>query len=104
MDKVVRDGKVAVLVSPGFGAGWSTWNPRHPECLFDPDIVAAVEREASVGEIESIAGSKWGDWFYPGGASDLEIEWVEQGTSFEIHEYHGSESLRERDSVEWTTA
>ena len=26
MDKVIRDGKVAVLYSPGFGAGWSTWS------------------------------------------------------------------------------
>ena len=26
IEKVVRDGKVAVLVSPGYGAGWSTWN------------------------------------------------------------------------------
>ena len=24
-DKVIRDGKVAVIISPGFGAGWSTW-------------------------------------------------------------------------------
>src|SRR6478609_2455061 len=23
--KVIRDGMVAVIVSPGFGAGWSTW-------------------------------------------------------------------------------
>ena len=25
MEKVIRDGKVAVLYSPGYGAGWSTW-------------------------------------------------------------------------------
>ena len=26
MEKIIRDGKVAVAVSYGFGAGWSTWN------------------------------------------------------------------------------
>jgi len=24
-DRVIRDGRVAVVYSPGFGAGWSTW-------------------------------------------------------------------------------
>jgi hypothetical protein len=26
MEKVIRDGKVAVLYSPGYGAGWYSWN------------------------------------------------------------------------------
>ena len=26
MTKCIRDGKVAILYSPGYGAGWSTWN------------------------------------------------------------------------------
>ena len=26
MQKVIRDGKVAVLYSPGYGAGWYTWS------------------------------------------------------------------------------
>ena len=30
MEKIVRDGKVAVAVSYGFGAGWSTWNEVNP--------------------------------------------------------------------------
>ena len=25
MEKYIKDGKVGVLVSPGYGAGWSTW-------------------------------------------------------------------------------
>ena len=41
MNKVIRDGKVAVVVSPGFGAGWSTWAFRGEEdyrdfMMFDP--------------------------------------------------------------------
>ena len=26
MNKIEKDGNVAVLYSPGYGAGWSTWN------------------------------------------------------------------------------
>jgi len=39
MTKYIRDGKVAVLYSPGFGAGWSTWNDdeyRMSQPNFDP--------------------------------------------------------------------
>ena len=38
-DRVIRDGLVAVVYSPGFGAGWYTWNLESPEILFDPNIV-----------------------------------------------------------------
>ena len=43
-ERVVRDGRVAVLVSPGFGAGWSTWADRElrERLLFDPEVVAWV--------------------------------------------------------------
>jgi hypothetical protein len=43
LKKVIRDGKVAVLYSPGFGAGWYSWNSSVPQCLFSPEIVAMVE-------------------------------------------------------------
>ena len=43
MDKVVRDGKVAVLISQGFGAGWYSWNSNE-QLLFSPKIVEMVEQ------------------------------------------------------------
>ena len=36
IEKLSQDGKVAVLYSPGFGAGWYTWNMTVPQILFDP--------------------------------------------------------------------
>jgi hypothetical protein len=45
MNKLIRDGLVAVLYSPGFGAGWYSWNSEHPEILFDPALVELVEQE-----------------------------------------------------------
>lgn len=35
MEKVIKDGKVALLIS---GTGWSTWN-ESDEMLYDPTIV-----------------------------------------------------------------
>lgn len=54
--RVVRDGKVAVLVSPGYGAGWSTWAAGE-EVMFCPEIVAAVEAKKTLDEICAIGCS-----------------------------------------------
>ena len=44
MTKYIRDGEVAVLYSPGYGAGWSTWaeGSEREQLLYDPDIVQLV--------------------------------------------------------------
>lgn len=89
--KLERDGKVAVLVSPGFGAGWSTWNDGE-ECVFDPEMAQAV-LDGHHSKAEAIAKRKYPD-HYTGGVEDLVVQWVDKGNRFEIHEYDGSESLR----------
>jgi hypothetical protein len=112
MNKVIRDGKVAVVVSPGFGAGWSTWaTARGGEdgedvtgfMLFDPTLVDMVERGALAEEIETYVTSMYSD-VYCGGADDLTIQWLPVGTAFRIHEYDGSESVEIRDDIQWTIA
>ena len=108
MNKVIRDGKVAVLVSPGFGAGWSTWSYVGEEdyrnfMLFDPTLVDMVERGASAETIETYVTSMYPD-VYCGGADDLTIQWLPVGTAFRIHEYDGSESVEIRDDIKWTIA
>ena len=45
MEKVIRNGLVAVLYSPGYGAGWFSWNPGHQELLFHPKLVEMVEQK-----------------------------------------------------------
>lgn len=87
-DRVVRDGKVAVLVSPGFGAGWSTWADEDG-AVFAPDVVAWVE----AGKPEIDEDEVFGHYGYVGGLHDVQIEWVPVGTRFTIDEYDGSESL-----------
>lgn len=99
MKKVIRDGKVAVLYSPGYGAGWSTWNPDFPYCLFDPKLVALVETLGGPEgykvkkKLVDTAQKLYGKEFYAGAASSLQIAWVPQGAKFRIHEYDGSETV-----------
>lgn len=105
MEKVVRDGKVAVLYSPGFGAGWSTWgeDELRERLLFDPEVVAWVEG-GKVGSLPDLEAKYGVDHFYDGGASDLEIRWVPLGVRFRVHEYDGSESVVLFDEDDWVTA
>ena len=100
MEKVIRDGKVAVLYSPGYGAGWYSWNTNHPECLFDPNVVAMVEA-GQHDQIEAYCKTAYGTDLYPGGAEQLKIEWLPVGTLFKIQEYDGHESIEYQDSPGW---
>ena len=88
--KVVRDGEVAVLVSPCFGAGWSTRADDAEAAVFAPDVVAWVEagKPADVDVDEA-----FGHYGYLGGLHDVRIEWLPVGTWFYIDEYDGAESL-----------
>ena len=103
MKRLTINGLTAVLVSPGFGAGWSTWNPEVPEILFDPDIAKLVDEGASVEQIVDVALEKY-PTAYLGGAEDLIVEWVPVGSQFRISEYDGSETLECRDAMQWFSA
>ena len=110
--KVIRDGKVAVLYSPGFGAGWSTWN-MYPEgqdsplseLLFDPVIVDFVlnKSENWVEGVLAYCSIAYPD-AYTGGVPGLKVEWIASGTQFFIGEYDGSESIVVNVETDWITA
>ncbi len=97
--KVIRNGKIAVAISPGFGAGWSTWNEISP---FEPEVIKMIE-EGRQSEITTewclkelgIKGQ------YCGGADDLQIVWIPQGVSFSIGEYDGSEIIYRSDDLKY---
>lgn len=100
MKKVIRDGKVAVIISPGFGAGFVSWN--NEISPFEPKVISMIEADRQ-GEItqewcEKELGIKN---VYCGGADDLEIEWVKEGEKFSINEYDGSESLYIESELEY---
>jgi len=107
MEKLMQDGKVAVIYSPGFGGGWSTWNWSHPDCVFDRDIAELVLDRADPREIERVAQAKWGqndNYFFSGAAEELRVMWLEEGTRFEIREYDGNETVVTKHDIEWLTA
>lgn len=92
VEKVERNGKVAVIVSPGFGAGWSTWADRQDAAVFAPDVVEWIEAGKPYDlTLRVKLGEKYG---YTGGLDDVEITWLPKGTQFVIDEYDGSETLR----------
>lgn len=104
MKKFIRDGHVAVLYSPGFGAGWFTWNTQFPECIFDVEIVEMIQNHVSWQEIADFAEKKYGEEFCSRGAKDLRIMWLKEGTEFIIDEYDGSESIRTKEIMDWIQA
>ncbi len=88
-----EEGQVGVLISPGFGAGWSTWCSDHAEALvFDSRLVDYVLLNGNAG-LGDYALSLGYD-SYMGGADDVEVIWVDAGTRFVIEEYDRSESIR----------
>lgn len=103
--KVVRDGKVAVLVSPGYGAGWSTWGGDAAAKMYCPELVAAVEANEPHEALKAIAARLFPTATeYDGGLRQLRVEWVPVGTRFHIHEYDGSETLKTDSDVPWEVA
>ena len=102
INKLIRNGQVAVLYSPGFGAGWSTWNREWPEIIFDPAIVEFVEKD-QWAELATYVGVKY-TGIYTGGMAQLTVQWVPQGSLFKINEYDGAESIELKESDDWITA
>jgi len=87
-----EQGQVAVLISPGFGAGWSTWSGEHAEAMiFDSRLVDYVLLNDTIGLGEYAQSLGYDS--YMGGAEDVEVIWVDAGTRFVIEEYDGSESI-----------
>ncbi len=111
MEKVIKDGKVAILYAPGYGAGWTTWNKEHPELMFDPAVVHFLEAltEDNANDIwhkiEEYMILKYPDVYVSiSSIQDLEIVWLPVGTHFVIDEHDGNESIQLRDTIKWSVA
>ena len=102
--KVVRDGKVAVLYSPGFGAGWYSWErgTYGEEIIFDPMMVKYVE-EDRYNDLQQYVAMRYPD-AYTGGLADLTVAWISEGTLFRIDEYDGNESIETMADSTWIKA
>jgi len=98
MEKLYNDkGQVAVAVSKGYGAGWSSWSDINPmdkqynELFLKGDIEAVKELAERNNEFSN-------------GAKNVELIWLDPETKFIIDEYDGSESLRILEKINYYTA
>lgn len=103
MEKYLKAGRVAVVYSPGFGAGWYTWNKEYPDMIFDPVMVHYVLEE-KFDEARTYATLKWPEAYIGSNVDDLQVEWVHEGQMFKINEYDGNESIELKDSDQWIVA
>jgi hypothetical protein len=102
MKKVIRDGKVAVLYSPGYGAGWYSWHSI-PELIYDPVVVEMVENLTPSEDIVTYCEDRYPEGYY-GGAEDLTIYWINEAEEFIIEQYDGSESIQFKSQMKWLKA
>ena len=97
MDKLIVNELVAVIYSPGFGAGWYTWNkelPNPERLLFDPILAQAVldgNRDGFVKRTKEMFGED--DAPYLSGFDDLCVAFIPQGVAFRVSEYDGNERI-----------
>jgi hypothetical protein len=108
MEKVIRNGKVAVIYSPNWGAGWYSWHHME-ELIYHPKIVEMVENnqqgEITKGLIAELLGIiDEDDMPYISCVEDLVIAWLPVGTEFMIEEYDGNETIRLKEATVWLTA
>lgn len=101
MNKVVRDGKVAVLIAPSYGAGWYTENSDE-NLLFDPILVQYVE-EKNITALKQYAKKQYPNAFI-GGIDDLTVRWIKEGMLFRVKEYDGAESIEILENLNWIKA
>lgn len=87
------DEELAVLISPGYGAGWSTWNDI--DIALDSKIIEYFMRNPKPTEEEMSCFLEENGYhnIYMGGYENLKIKWIPKGTSFLIMEYDGSEYI-----------
>ena len=118
-----ENGKFGVLVSPGFGAGWSTWG--ESQLAYDKRIIEfwlfhkddeefmrtvrdygyrGAPASEAYQEAEKFCESiGFDECPYMGGFKNLKLVFVKPGVPWRITEYDGSESLETLDNAGFIT-
>lgn len=94
-----NENEVAVLVSYGYGAGWSTWN--REELCCDKRIVEywLEHNDAEEEEVKAFCESIGYEDVFCGGWHGIKLEYIPAGSKFIIEEYDGCESLIMEDDL-----
>lgn len=95
-----EEGRLGVVYSPGYGAGWSTWY--NYDIALDKRVVEAV---LAGKKLNAEIMAAWGyEGVYCGGANNLKVCWIPSGTKFMIKEYDGAEFIVTLDSMAFLEA
>jgi hypothetical protein len=100
MERLVRDGKVAVVYSADYGSGWYTWN-RIEELLYDPGLVQLVLDNVAPPSIVEYCEARWDIQLC---RPRLAVAWVPLGARFRIEEYDGAETVMLESDYVWLSA
>lgn len=97
-----NEGQIGVIVSGGYGAGWSTWGGDSEFLSMDKGLVEMALNETPSKKVKAYIKEKKGFDKYMGGWEGVRVEFLSKGTSFDIEEYDGSESIRTYDDLRMT--
>ena len=86
-----ENNELGVLISVGFGAGWSTWNDT--ELAYDKRIIEKWLEGVTSDEMADYIENLGYESPYMGGYCNLRLKFIPRGTMFCIHEYDGAESI-----------
>lgn len=90
-----------ILISAGFGAGWSTWNSEYKEfLLFDEGLIKLAKEKASEEQVKEYLKEN-GINAYTGGWDGIYVCCLDDDEQFIVEEYDGSESIRVKESEDW---
>lgn len=93
--------KIGVIVSRGYGAGWSTRGDS--KSALDQELAKAIDDGVEFSVISAIAEKNWPSQ-YQGGLDQCVVEWVDEGTVFKISECEGNESIEFNYASDWMVA
>lgn len=91
-----------VLISPGYGYGWSTWN--YIDLAFDPDIIQAFEAGLNKEEMCKFIVSLGYGKPCMDGYDQCEIVDIPRGTRFRIKQDDGFEDIEIYNEDDWMVA
>lgn len=91
----------AVLVSPGYGAGWSTWNQR--DLAYDKRVIEYfLMNHSKAPEDVAAAMERFGyEGVYCGGWHKVRLEWVKKDAVWTMREYDGAEHIEYYNPDNW---
>ena len=107
MEKVIKGGQVAVIISCEYGSGWYSWHGIE-RLLYDPKIVEVLEDETIPPFAAWELIKSYVNGLYPeeiiSGEDRLAVVWIPIGAKFRIGEYDGKESIVLQADEQWLLA